>query len=182
MSILKWQVNFISNFASFFRVTTHNSPLSFKLIHFLLSIKGSNESPNFENFLCSGENLPNSSCHFPNHKSVFLQILHGSSVSWNITPLYFFRSNVGYILCTKGTNQSANVVDFLKLGAKFTKFLSFLKQKVSFFSNFTPLFGIIRHISSILFQLKLYILSAKVAHQFWWNFTWAVKVWHLALW
>ena len=151
MSILKWQVNFISNFASFFRVTTHNSPLSFKLIHFLLSIKGSNESPNFENFLCSGENLPNSSCHFPNHKSVFLQILHGSSVSWNITPLYFFRSNVGYILCTKGTNQSANVVDFLVLGAKFTKFLSFLKQKVSFFSNFTPLFGIIRHISSILF-------------------------------
>ena len=38
-----------------------------------------------------------SSCHFPNHKSVFLQILHHSSVSWKITPLYFFfRSNIKY--------------------------------------------------------------------------------------
>ena len=72
----------------------------------------------------SGENLPNSSCHFPNqklfflqnlhhpsvswkiiplyfsrspnHKSVFLQSLHHSSVSWKIIPLYFFRSNVMY--------------------------------------------------------------------------------------
>ena len=93
MSVLKWQVNSISNFASFFIVITQNSLLSFKHIHFLLCIKGSNESPNFENFVCSGENLPNSSCHFPNHKSVFLQILHHSSVSWKITPLYFFSSN-----------------------------------------------------------------------------------------
>ena len=91
MSILNWQVSSISNFASFFIVITHNSPVSFKLIHFLLCIKGSNESPNFENFMCSGENLPNSSCHFPNHKSVFLQILHHTLVSWNKTPLYFFQ-------------------------------------------------------------------------------------------
>ena len=61
MSILKWQVNSISSFASFFIAITHNSPLRFKLIHFILCIKGSNESPNFENFVCSGENL----CHFP---------------------------------------------------------------------------------------------------------------------
>ena len=74
-------------------VITHNSPLSFKLIHFLLCIKGSNESSNFENFLCCGENLPNSSCRFPNRKSAFLQILHHSLVSWYIAPLYFFSSN-----------------------------------------------------------------------------------------
>ena len=65
-------------------------------MHFLLWTKGSHESTNFDTFKCSGENLPNSSCHFPNHKSVFLQILHHSSVSWKITPLYFFRSNVIY--------------------------------------------------------------------------------------
>ena len=36
-----------------------------------------NSSPNFGSFFtfeCSGGNLPNSSCHFLNHKSVFLQI------------------------------------------------------------------------------------------------------------
>ena len=96
MSVLKWQVNSISNFASFFIVITQNSLLSFKHIHFLLCIKGSNESPNFENFGCSGENMPNSSCHFPNHKSACLQIFHHTLVSWNIAPLYFFSSNVIY--------------------------------------------------------------------------------------
>ena len=53
-------------------------------MHFLLWTKGSHENTNFDIFKCSDENLLNSSCHFPNHKSVFLQILHDSSVSWNI--------------------------------------------------------------------------------------------------
>ena len=35
-------------------------PVNLKLIHFLLWIKGSKGSPNFENFVCSIENLPNS--------------------------------------------------------------------------------------------------------------------------
>ena len=34
--------------------------------------------------------LPNSSCHFWNQDSVFLQTLHHSSVSWDITLLCFF--------------------------------------------------------------------------------------------
>ena len=75
---------------------THNTLVNFKLIHFLLSIKGPNKSPNFETFVCSGEILPNSSCHFPNRKSLFLQMLHHSLPSWNITPLYFFSSNIIY--------------------------------------------------------------------------------------
>ena len=74
---------------------------------------------------------------------------------------------LGQMLYTlhRGTNQSANFLGFLVLGSKFSKFLSFLKQKISFSSNFVPLFGIMRHNSSMLFQLKLYILSAKVAYQ-----------------
>ena len=95
MSILNRQVNPFSNFASFFIVITQNFPVSFKLIY-LLCIKGPNESPNFENFVCSSEKSPNSSCHFLNHKSVFLQILHHTLVSWNITPLYLFSSKVIY--------------------------------------------------------------------------------------
>ena len=41
----------------------------------------------WEAFECSGKNFPNSSCDFTNLKSVFLQILYHSSVSWDITPL-----------------------------------------------------------------------------------------------
>ena len=93
ISILKWQINYSSNFASFFIVMTHKSSVNFKLILFLLWIKGSHQNPNFETLKCSGEDLPYSSCHFLNHKSVFLQILHHPSVSWKIT-LYFFRSNI----------------------------------------------------------------------------------------
>ena len=55
-------------------------------MHFLLWTKGSHENTNFDIFKCSDENLLNSSCHFPNHKSVFL---HDSSVSWNMLPCTF---------------------------------------------------------------------------------------------
>ena len=39
------------------------------------------QSSNFDTFKCSGENLPNFSCRFSNHSSVFLQNLHNTSVS-----------------------------------------------------------------------------------------------------
>ena len=93
MSVLKEQVNSFSNFALFLIVMTHNSPVNFKVIPFLLWTKGSHQSPNFDTFKCSGENLPNFSSLFSNHKSVFLQNFHNSSVSWKITPLYFCSSN-----------------------------------------------------------------------------------------
>ena len=94
MSILKRQVSSSSNLASFLIVMTHNSSVKFMLIHFQFWIKGSHQNINFKTFKCSGENFPYSSCHFPKHKSVFLQILHQSSMSWKITSPYFFRSNV----------------------------------------------------------------------------------------
>ena len=96
MSILKRQVSSSSIFVSFFIVMTHNSSVNFKLIHFLLWAKGSHQSSNFHTFECSGENLSNSSCHFPSNKSFFLQILHHCSMSRKINPLYFFSSNNTY--------------------------------------------------------------------------------------
>ena len=96
MLTLNGQINFFSNFESFFIVITNKSPVSFNFINFLLCIKASNESPNFETFVCSGENMPNSSSHFPKHKSVFLQILHHTLVSSNITPMYLFSLNIIY--------------------------------------------------------------------------------------
>ena len=47
----------------------------------------------FETFECSGQNWSNSLCQFWNDGSIFLQILYPSSVSWAITPHYFFGSN-----------------------------------------------------------------------------------------
>ena len=98
ISILKRHFNSSPSFASFFIVMTHNSSVNFKLIYFLLWIKVSHQTPNFETFECSGENLANSLCHFPNHKSVFFQILYHSSLLWNATPLYFFVAQTLYTL------------------------------------------------------------------------------------
>ena len=86
------QVSSSSIFGSFFTVMTHKSTVNLKLIHFLFWTKGSYQSSNFGTFECAGESLQNSSCHFPSNNSVFLQILHHSSMSWKITPLYFFSS------------------------------------------------------------------------------------------
>ena len=72
MTVLKWQVNSSPNFALFFIVMTDNSSANFKVIPFLILTKGSYQSPNFDSFKYSGENFPNSSSLFPNHKSVFL--------------------------------------------------------------------------------------------------------------
>ena len=93
MSILKWQSNSSSNFESFFIVMTYNSSINLKLAHFLLWTKESHQGPNFDTFKWSGKNLPNFSYQFSNYKSLFLRILHHSSVPWKITPLYFFSSN-----------------------------------------------------------------------------------------
>ena len=113
MSNLIWQVNSSSNFASFFIVMTHNSSVDFKLIIFLLWIKGSHQNSNFEGFECSGEKYPCSSCQFPNHKSVF--------------PQNFL------ILCTIGANEIANFGHLRELRSNLIKFLSLLKQKIRFF-------------------------------------------------
>ena len=91
-----WQVNSFSNFASFFIAMTHSSPVNFKLLHFILWIKGSHESPNFKALKCSDENLPKLSCHFLNYKSIFLQFFHHSRVSWKITLLHFFSASIIY--------------------------------------------------------------------------------------
>ena len=109
---------------------THNSSVNFKLIHILLWIKGSQQSPNFETFKCSGEILSYSSCHFPNHKSVFLQILHHSSVLWKMTCLYFFWSN--FIYFAQKESIKVEIWEFRVIRSKFTKFLSYLSNKSVF--------------------------------------------------
>ena len=50
----------------------------------------------FETFKCLGQNSSNSPCQFWNDKSIPLQILHHSSFSWHITPLWILSSYVSY--------------------------------------------------------------------------------------
>ena len=102
-SIFKRQVNSSPKFASFFVVITHNSSWNFKLKYFLLGIKGSHQSPNFETFKDSGENLPNFSSHFPDRNSVFFQILHHSSV---MQSLKFEKQTLG------SKNDMMNFINF----------------------------------------------------------------------
>ena len=118
MSILKWQVNSSSNFASFFIVMTQNSPVNFKLIHFLLWIKGPHQSPNFKTFQCSGENFLNSSCHFWKYKSVFDQVLHQSSVPSNVTPLYLIYLKHYIYTLVKGSPLKCKFLRFLSARVK----------------------------------------------------------------
>ena len=47
----------------------------------------------FETFECSGQILSNLLCQFWNNEFIPVEILYPSSVSWEITPLYFFFSS-----------------------------------------------------------------------------------------
>ena len=118
---------------------------------------------NFQTFGCSNESSPNSSSHFWNHttRSGFIQILHHRSVSWKISPLYFFSSNIIHF----GQKQPIEVkfVGFWVFGWKFTKFLmSNLKvnRQVSFSLNFASLFN-------VMGDSLLYFFS--------WNFIWFLQ-------
>ena len=63
-----------------------------------------------ETFECSGQNLSNSLCQFWNDKSIPLQILYPSSVSWKITPLYFFSLNNIYFAQKKPIKVKINEI------------------------------------------------------------------------
>ena len=134
MSVLKWKVNSSSNFALFFIAMIHNSSVNFKVIPFLLQTKGSHQSSNFDTFKCSGENLPNFSCLFSNHWSVFLQNLHNSSVPWKITPLYFYSSNNIYF-CHKEPIKNF-LLDFLSAWVKICEVHVNFKMTNQFLFNF----------------------------------------------
>ena len=110
---------------------SYNSPVNFKLINSQLCIKESHQSPNLETLKCSGETLPISSSYFPNHKSDFLQILHQFLVSWKITPLYIFRSNI-----TRRDQSKCNFFRLLSPWIKIDQILVVFKITNQFSFNF----------------------------------------------
>ena len=94
ISILKWQVDSSPNVVSLFSFIKDNSPplyfVSSNNIYF--PQKEPSKVKISETFECSGQYLSNFLCQFWNDKSISLQILYTSSVSWEITALYFFSS------------------------------------------------------------------------------------------
>ena len=92
-----------------------------------------------------------SSSNFP---SFFSVMTHNSSI------LAWLEHN---ILSTKVAHQSAN----FRLTTARTKIhlTSYLEPRVNFSSNFAPFFSDMRHNSSVLFELKLYMLLTNGDHQ-----------------
>ena len=69
------------------------TPLYFFISNLYTLDKRSPSKWNFQTFEWLGEISPNSWCPVWNYKSVFHYIFHHSSVSWEITLLYFFSWN-----------------------------------------------------------------------------------------
>ena len=139
-------------------------------MHFLLWEKASHQSPNFNT---SGENLPNSSYHFPNYKSVFLQIVHGTSISSKITPLYFFRSKVIFL----AQNRPIKVQVFETFECSNQN----PPNSCHFLNNILVFLQILNH-SSVSWDISpLYFFSWNFMYfqqkepNIWWNFTWALE-------
>ena len=85
---------------------------------FIKEKKSIKKDPIKVTFECPGQNLSNSLCQFWSNKSIPLQILYPSSVSWKITPLYFFSSNNIYF-AQKEHIKMKNFKDFQVLRSKF---------------------------------------------------------------
>ena len=115
--------------------------------------------------------MPSYPCHFWKTKSVFFQILHHPSLSWKITPLYIFRSNVVYTLYKR--NQSK--CKFLRLLIAWVKIHEMF---VNFETTNHFFFSVMRHNSSVLLPpWNLYTCQQKnpVKVQIWLHFPWAVE-------
>ena len=95
MPILKWQVDSSPNFVPLFSFMKDSSSVLyfFNSNNIYFAQKEPIKVRIFETFQCSAQNLWNSLCQFWNDNSIPLQILYLSSVSWKISPLYFFSSN-----------------------------------------------------------------------------------------
>ena len=119
---------------------TFNYTLSLRTMTILLNMC-KNVSWVSHSFISAYPYLPDSSCHFWEHKSLFIYILHQSSVPSDRTPLYF--SKLKHIYFGQRIQLKSSFLDIRVLESKFIKFLmSVLKWQVNPFSNFA-LFSIV---------------------------------------
>ena len=107
---------------------------------------------------------------------IFLILLLTTYVKIHQIPYVIFKTISYFSACLhyfsslhtldKNIPRKFKFSDFPLLELKFIKVLmSFFKQKVCFSSKFGSLFSVMTDNSSALFQLNLYMLLTKVAHQ-----------------
>ena len=92
MPIFKRQVDSSPNFVSLFSFMKDNSSVLFSSNNIYFAENEPIKVETFETSKCSGQKLSNFLSQFWNDKSIPLQVLYPSSVSWKITPQYFFSS------------------------------------------------------------------------------------------
>ena len=106
--------------------------------------------------------------------SVFLQILHHSSVSLNITPLYFLRSSLKYF-----AQKEPIRVEILRMPSaqvKIHQILVIFETTNQFFLKFRINLQCLREIVYPFLTEILYTFNKRpLKAQIWWNFTWAVE-------
>ena len=146
---------------------THNSSPNFKVIPFILWTKGSHQSPSFDTFKCSGENLTNFSSPFSNQfSSQFFFKICISLQCHERQLLCTFVAQTIYIYFGHKEPIKTNFLDFQVLRSKFVKFLrSVLKQQVSSSSIFVSFFIAMTHNSSVNFKVIHFLLWTKRPHQ-----------------
>ena len=96
MPILKQWVDSFTNFLPLFSFMKDNPLYFFSSSIIYFAQKEHKKMKIFGAFKCLGQNSSNSSCRFWNDKSIPLQILHHSSFSWHITPLWILSSYFSY--------------------------------------------------------------------------------------
>ena len=118
-----------------------------------------------------------SSCNFPNHTSVFIQILHDSSVSWKISRLHFFRSNFIYFAWKRPFK--VHIFETLSARIKIHQILVVFETTNRFFFKFCITLSVSWDITPLYFfswNFTYFQQKEPIKVQIWWNFTWAVKI------
>ena len=118
---------------------------------------------------CSGQISPNS-CHFWNNRSVFIQTLHQSSGSWDITPLYSSLLSGAY--------QSTNLVKFY-MSSRNSEILHFdgllLSKSCTVSAKKVQKSYLSWYLTVIQSLKKNWLFVWKTTWDIWWILTWAVK-------
>ena len=113
----------------------------------------------FKTFEFLGQILLNSLCQFWNNKSILLQILYLSSVSWKITPLYIFSSNNIYFAWKESIKMKLFGTFFECSCQNLSNFLcQFWNNKSILPRSFVSLFCFMKDYSSVLLAQKIYTL------------------------
>ena len=166
MSFLKAQVIFPSNFASASSAIKHNSSIIFLAQTLCTLVKSSPLKCKFFRFLSVRvkiRQIPHINFEL---KSQFLFKFYIILIIFMIQNFPVNFKPIHFLLQTNGCHQGPNQGTFKCSGENLSKSSCQIlhEAQASFSSNFVSILSVIIHNSSVLFQLKHYILWSKSAH------------------